>query len=154
MPGIVACSDSTAYSEEIMSSIRIVLVDDHDVARRALRSVLKSNPNLEIVGEAAEGKEALKKIEELRPDIVLLDIGLPDMSGIDVAPGIRSASPESRIIFVSQHISIPLAKDALQRGAYGYVVKSDAGLDLLPAIDAAYEGRSFVSRTLRSLGWT
>jgi DNA-binding NarL/FixJ family response regulator len=138
----------------MMSSIRIVLVDDHEVARRALRSVLRSNPNLEVVGEAAEGKEALKKVEELRPDIVLLDIGLPDMSGIDVAPGIRSVSPESRIIFVSQHISIPLAKDALQRGAYGYVVKSDAGLDLLPAIEAAHEGNSFVSRTLRSLGWT
>ena len=137
-----------------MSPIRIVLVDDHEVARRALRSVLRANPNIEVVGEAAEGKEALKKIGELKPDIVLLDIGLPDISGIEVAPGIRSISPESRIIFVSQHISIPLAKDALRGGAYGYVVKSDAGLDLLPAIDAAHEGRSFVSRTLQARGWT
>jgi len=137
-----------------MPAIRIVLVDDHEVARRALRSVLRADPNLEVVGEAAEGKEALKKVEELRPDIVLLDISLPDMSGIEVAPGIRTVSPDSRIIFVSQHISIPLAKDALRNGAYGYVVKSDAGLDLLSAIEAAHEGRSFVSRTLQARGWT
>lgn len=137
-----------------MFPIRIVLVDDHEVARRALRSVLRANPNIEVVGEASEGKEALKKVGELKPDIVLLDIGLPDMSGIEVAPGIRSLSPESRIIFVSQHISIHLAKDALRGGAYGYVVKSDAGLDLLAAIEAAHAGRTFVSRTLQSLGGT
>lgn len=137
-----------------MPSIRIVLVDDHEVARRALRSVLRTNPNLQVMGEASEGKEAVKKVEELKPDIVLLDIGLPDMSGIEVASGIRSLSPESRIIFVSQHISIPLAKDALRGGAYGYVVKSDAGLDLLAAIEATYAGRTFVSRTLNAMGWT
>ena len=137
-----------------MCPIRIVLVDDHEVARRALRSVLSSNPNLEIVGEAVEGREAIRKVGELRPDIVLLDISLPDISGIEAAPSIREVSPESRIIFVSQHISIPLAKDALQRGAYGYVVKSDAGLDLLAAIEAANQGDTFVSRTLRTRGWT
>lgn len=137
-----------------MCPIRIVLVDDHEVARRALRSVLSSNPNLEVVGEAVEGREAIKKVGELRPDIVLLDISLPDISGIDAAPAIREVSPESRIIFVSQHTSIPLAKDALQRGAYGYVVKSDAGLDLIAAIEAANQGGTFVSRTLRSRGWT
>jgi DNA-binding NarL/FixJ family response regulator len=137
-----------------MCSIRIVLVDDHEVARRALRSVLSSNPNLEVVGEAVEGREAIRKVGELRPDIVLLDISLPDISGIEAAPSIREVSPESRIIFVSQHISIPLAKDALQGGAYGYVVKSDAGLDLLAAIEAANQGDTFVSRTLRTRGWT
>jgi len=137
-----------------MPPIRTVLVDDHEVARRALRSVLRANPDIEVVGEATEGKEALRIVGELRPDIVLLDIGLPDISGIEVAPGIRTASPDSRIIFVSQHISIPMAKDALRGGAYGYVVKSDAGLDLLLAIEAATEGRTFVSRTLQSRGWT
>jgi DNA-binding NarL/FixJ family response regulator len=133
-----------------MRSIRIVLVDDHEIARRALRSVLNSNPKLEIVGEAAEGKEAIKKVGDLRPDIVLLDISLPDISGIEAAPQIRTISPESRIIFVSQHTSRSLAQDALRGGAYGYVVKSDAGLDLLTAIDEAHEGRTFISRTLKS----
>ena len=132
-----------------MGSIRIVVVDDHEVARRAIRSVLRSNPNLEVVGEAADGKEGINKVGELRPDIVLLDISLPDISGIEVAPAMRKLSPESRIIFVSQHTSTALANDALQNGAYGYVVKSDAGLDLLPAIEATHEGRTFVSRTLQ-----
>jgi DNA-binding NarL/FixJ family response regulator len=132
-----------------MRSIRIVLVDDHEIARRAVRSVLNSNPKLEIVGEAAEGKEAIKKVGELRPDIVLLDISLPDISGIEAAPQIRAISPESRIIFVSQHTSSSLAQDAVQGGAYGYVVKSDAGLDLLTAIDEAHQGRTFISRTLQ-----
>ncbi len=137
-----------------MAPIRIVLVDDHEVARRGIRSVLKSNPNLEIVGEAADGEEAIRKAGEFRPDIVLLDISLPGISGIEAAPSIRAASPQSRIIFVSQHTSIPLARDALRGGAYGYVVKSDAGLDLLSAIEAAHDGRTFVSRTLLARGWT
>lgn len=137
-----------------MAPIRILLVDDHEVARRGLRSVLKSYPNLEVVGEAVDGEEAIKKAGELHPDIVLLDISLPGISGIEAAPGIRAASPESRIIFVSQHTTIALAKDALRRdGAYGYVVKSDAGLDLPSAIEAAREGRPFVSRTLHARGW-
>ncbi len=135
-----------------MTAIRIVLVDDHEVARRGIRSVLKSDPKLEVVGEAANGEDAIKTVEELHPDIVLLDISLPGISGIDVAPGIREASPKSKIIFVSQHTSVPLAKDALRGGAYGYVVKSDAGLDLLPAIEAVHEGRTFVSRTLQARG--
>ena len=138
-----------------MVPIRILLVDDHEVARRGLRSVLKSYANVEVVGEAADGEEAIKKAGELHPDIVLLDISLPGMSGIEAAPAIRAASAESRIIFVSQHTTIALAKDALRRdGTYGYVVKSDAGLDLLTAIDSAREGRTFVSRTLHTRGWT
>lgn len=137
-----------------MSSIRIVVVDDHEGARRGLRSVLKSNPNLEVVGEAADGKEALQKVGQLQPDIVLLDISLPDMSGLEVAPRIREMAPAARIIFVSQHTSVPLAKDALAGGAYGYVVKSDAGLDLLAAIESASEKKLFVSRTLRAQGWS
>jgi DNA-binding NarL/FixJ family response regulator len=132
-----------------MRSIRIVLVDDHEIARRALRSVLNSNPKLEIVGEAAEGREAIRKVGELRPDIVLLDISLPDISGIEAAPQMRAISPESRIIFVSQHASISVAQDVLRGGAYGYVVKSDAGLDLLIAIDEVHQGRTFISRTLK-----
>ena len=135
-----------------MGSIRIVVVDDHEIARRAIRSVLRSNPNLEVVGEAADGKGGINKVGELQPDIVLLDISLPDISGIEAAPAMRKVSPESRIIFVSQHTSTALAKDALQNGAYGYVVKSDAGLDLLAAIQAAHEGRTFVSRTLQAFG--
>jgi len=137
-----------------MPAIRIVLVDDHAVARRGLRSVLGVNPDIQVVGEAADGEEAVKKVSDLLPDIVLLDISLPGLSGLEAAPSIRSISPNSRIIFVSQHNSAALAREALQLGAYGYVVKSDAGLDLLAAIDAVHQGQRFMSRTLRSVELT
>jgi DNA-binding NarL/FixJ family response regulator len=141
---------SKAYE---MSLIRVLLVDDHEVARRGLRSVLSADTNLDIVGEAADGQDAVSKAAELRPAIVLLDISLPGISGLQAAQKIRIVSPESRIIFVSQHDSIQIAKDALSVGAYGYVVKSDAGHDLLKAIEHASEGKNFVSRTLVSRGW-
>ena len=136
-----------------MAPIRVLLVDDHEVARRGIRSVLSSDANLDVVGETADGEEAVKKAKELHPTIVLLDISLPGISGIQAARQIRAVSPDSRIIFLSQHDSVSIAKDALSAGAQGYVVKSDAGLDLLTAIQAVHEGREFVSRTLIARGW-
>jgi DNA-binding NarL/FixJ family response regulator len=134
--------------------IRVLLVDDHEVARRSIRSVLSREANLDVIGETADGEEAVKKAEELHPTIILLDITLPGISGIQAARRIRVVSPNSRIIFVSQHDSIQTARDALSVGAHGYVVKSDAGRDLLKAIEAVHEGQTFVSRTLVARGWT
>jgi len=136
-----------------MSSIRLVIVDDHEVARRGIRLVLSANPDLEIVGETADGEEAVEKARNLHPDIILLDISLPGISGIEAARRIREVSPDTRVVFVSQHDSIRTAKDALDTGASCYVVKSDAGRDLLAAIEAARAGRVFVSRTLVARGW-
>jgi DNA-binding NarL/FixJ family response regulator len=137
-----------------MAPIRVLLVDDHEVARRGIRSVLSSDANLNVVAETADGEEAVKKAKELHPAIVLLDISLPGISGIQAARQIQVVSPDSRIIFLSQHDSIQIAKDALSVGAHAYVVKSDAGRDLLTAIEAANEGRTFVSRTLVQRGWS
>jgi len=137
-----------------MAPIRVLLVDDHEIARKGIRSVLTSDASLAVVSEAADGEEAVKRTEELRPDIILLDITLPGISGIQAARKIRVVSPESRIIFLSQHDSIQIAKDALSVGAQGYVVKSDAGRDLLRAIQTVLEGQTFVSRTLIARGWT
>jgi len=139
----------TAY----MAPIRVLVVDDHEVARRGIRSVLSSDASLDVVWEAADGEEAVKRAAEFRPSIILLDITLPGMSGIQAARRIHVVSPDSRIIFLSQHDSVSIAKDALSAGAQGYVVKSDAGLDLLTAIQAVHEGREFVSRTLIARGW-
>jgi len=136
-----------------MAPIRVLVVDDHDVARRGIRSVLAGEPELHVVAEVSDGEQAVQKAQEVHPDVVLLDISLPKISGIEAARLIRSVSPESRIIFVSQHDSVVLAKDAFQAGAAAYVVKSDAGHDLLPAIAATQEGRVFVSRTLVARGW-
>lgn len=136
-----------------MAPIRVLVVDDHEVARRGIRSVLSSDASLDVVWEAADGEEAVRKAAEFHPTIILLDITLPGMSGIQAARRMRIVSPESRIIFLSQHDSIQIAKDALSAGAHGYVVKSDAGLDLLNAIRTVHEGQQFISRTLVARGW-
>lgn len=136
-----------------MDPIRLVVVDDHEIARRGIRSVLADEPGIEVVGALDNGEDAIDTVRALHPDVVLMDISLPGISGIDAANSIRQISPQSRIIFVSQHDSPLLAKDALLTGACGYVVKSDAGLDLLPAIEAVRAGHTFVSRSLR-LNWS
>jgi DNA-binding NarL/FixJ family response regulator len=141
-------------SVEKVSPMRVLLVDDHEIARRIIRSVLSRQAGLDVICETADGEEAVKKAEELHPTIILLDITLPGISGIQAAQQIRVVSPNSRIIFLSQHDSIQTAKDALSVGAHGYVVKSDAGRDLLKAIGTVSEGRTFVSRTLVARGWT
>jgi len=133
--------------------IRLVIVDDHELARRGIRSVLGRNPDLEIVGETTDGEQAVEKTRDLHPDVILLDISLPGISGIEAARRIREVSPETRVVFVSQHDSISLAKDALDIAGCCYVVKSDAGRDLLAAIEAARAGKEFVSRTLIARGW-
>jgi DNA-binding NarL/FixJ family response regulator len=128
--------------------VRVLMVDDHDVVRRGIRSILAAEPDLDIVGEAAAGLEAIRKAEELRPDLILLDISLPDISGIDVATRVRKASPSSQILFVSQHDSVQAANASLETGARGFVTKADAARELPIAIRTVLDGRIFISERL------
>jgi DNA-binding NarL/FixJ family response regulator len=134
-----------------MATGSVLLVEDHDMARRSIRTLLSSDPTLSIISETTNGEEAVKMAVNTRPGVILMDISLPGISGIQAAKRIREAWPGARIIFLSQHDSIPIVRDALSMGAEGYVVKSDAGHDLLAAIRAAREGRRFVSRTLHGV---
>jgi len=102
------------------------------------------------VGEASDGLEAFQKAQELQPDLIVLDIGLPNLNGIQAALRIREASPKSKILFVSENRSFDVVKEALRTGAFGYVVKSDAGSDLLLAFEAVLQGKRFVSASLAS----
>jgi len=131
-----------------MSSVRVLVVDDYEPFRRFIRSTLTKGPGLQIVGEIADGLEAVSKAEELQPDLIVLDIGLPSLNGIEAARRIRKASPESRIVFISQESSADVVQEALALGALGYVVKAHAGSELLAAVEAALEGRQFVSSGL------
>ena len=136
-----------------MSVIRILVVDDHAVMRRAICSLRSNDPILDVVCQTADGEQAVLKAEELQPDLVLLDITLPGISGIEAARRIRSVSPNSRIIFLSQHDSRQMVEDAVRAGGHGYVAKMDAGSDLLKAIRAVREGKRFVSQRIVSQGW-
>jgi DNA-binding NarL/FixJ family response regulator len=128
-----------------MPLIRVLVVDDFLAFRRFLCSTLAKRQDLQVVCEVSDGPEAVQKTEELKPDLILLDIGLPSLNGIEVARQIRKLSPDSRIIFVSQESSADVIQEALNSGARGYVVKTRTGTDLLTAVDAVLDGRQFVS---------
>jgi DNA-binding NarL/FixJ family response regulator len=102
-------------------------------------------PGLQIIGELSNGREVVQQAEELRPDLILLDIALPALDGIEAARQIRELAPESKIIFVSIESSAEVVQEALSLGAWGYVLKTAAGTDLLAAVRAVLEGRQFVS---------
>jgi DNA-binding NarL/FixJ family response regulator len=127
------------------STFRVLLVDDYEPFRRFARSKLAEKPSLQIVGEASDGLEAVRRAEELKPDLILLDIGLPRLNGFEAARQIRELAPESKIIFVSQESSSDVVQAALALGAWGYVEKAKAGTDLLTAVEAVLQGQHFVS---------
>ena len=128
----------------MVSVFRVLIVDDFEPWRRVVRSMLQHFPEWQIVGEASDGVEAVQKTEELQPDIVLLDIGLPRINGIDAAKPILSAAPHSKIVFVSVELCPEFVEEALRAGAHGYVVKSDAASELLTAMSTVINGQRFV----------
>lgn len=131
--------------------IRIIVVDDYEPWCRFVRLTLLVKEELQVIGQFSDGSEAIQKAKELQPDLILLDIGLPRLNGIEVARRIRENSPTSKILFVSENRSAEVAEEALRAGGGGYVVKSDAARELLPAIKAILEGKRFISSTLADL---
>jgi DNA-binding NarL/FixJ family response regulator len=126
------------------ASIRVLVVDDMELFRRFIVSTLRARPELQVIGEASDGLEAVQKAQELQPDLILLDIGLPKLNGMEAARQIRSLSPKSKILFVSQECSADVVQHAFSLGACGYVVKMDAGGELLAAADAVLRDEQFV----------
>ena len=127
------------------STVRVLVVEDYEPLRRFVCSTLGKNPELQIIGEAPDGGEAVRKAKELQPDLILLDVGLPTLNGIEAARRIRKLAPESKILFLSQESSADVVQEALSTGALGYVVKADAGTELLSAVDAVRQGRRYLS---------
>jgi DNA-binding NarL/FixJ family response regulator len=110
--------------------------------------MLYKQAELQVIGEVSDGLEAVEKAQELQPDLILLDVGLPKLNGIEAARRIRSLSPQSKILFVSLETTPAIVQEALTAGASGYLLKSDANRDLLPAVEAVLQGRQFVSARL------
>jgi len=134
-----------------MRPVRILVVDDHEPWRQHVCSMLNTRAELKVVGEASDGLEAVHIAEELKPDLILLDIGLPTLNGIEAARQIRKSIPESKIIFVSLESSPDVVQEALRLGACCYLVKNKIQRDLLAAVNAVLEGRQFVSTGLSRL---
>jgi DNA-binding NarL/FixJ family response regulator len=130
------------------SSIRFLVADDYEPFRRFICSKLESRPDLEVVGEASDGLEAVEKAQALKPNLILLDIGLPGLNGIEAAHRISRLIPTATILFVSQISDADVVQEALRNGAKGYVWKPDAGIDLMLAIEVALRGAHFVSSKL------
>ena len=127
-------------------SVRVLVVEDSEPFRKFVCSTLGKRPELQIVGEVTDGLQAVQKAEELQPDLIVLDIGLPSLNGIEAARRIRELSPKSKILFVSQESSADLVQEALALGALGYVVKTDAGSELLEGVNAVLRGDRFVGK--------
>jgi DNA-binding response OmpR family regulator len=134
------------------SSIRVLVVDDFEAFRRLIADILKSQPELQIVAEASDGAEAVRKADQIQPDLVLLDIGLPKLNGIEAARRILEVSPLSRILFVSQGLSVDALGEGLGLGATGFVAKPDASRELLTGVNAVLRGETFLSRRLFGQG--
>jgi DNA-binding NarL/FixJ family response regulator len=130
------------------SVIRILIAEDFGAFRRLICSILQKRQDLCVVCEVSDGLEAVRTAEELKPDLILLDIGLPNLNGLQVAREILQLAPGSKIIFVSQESSADLVREALCLGAQGYVAKTKLESDLLAAVEAVLEGRRFVSSSL------
>ena len=129
-----------------VSSVRVLVVEDFVQFRQFITSTLGKRRDLQVIGEVSDGLEAVQKAVELKPDLILLDIGLPTLNGIEAARRIRKLVPESKIIFLSQEGSADVVQEALSLGAWGYVVKARARSELLAAVEAVILGKQFVSR--------
>jgi DNA-binding NarL/FixJ family response regulator len=129
-------------------AVRILVADDHEIVRNGLRDLLESQPGYMVVGEAPNGVEAVEKAVELKPDVVLIDLGMPELNGFEAIRRIRQSLPDTEVLVLSVNEAEDVAQKALASGARGYLVKSDAGGQLVAAVEAASRHRSFLSPKL------
>ena len=126
-----------------MNVLRILIADDHEVARKGIRALLENHPGWEVCAEAKDGREAVEFADRLRPDVLLLDIGMPNLNGLDAARQILATSPDARILILTVHDTEQIVREVLAAGARGFLLKSDAGRDLVAAVEALQRRRTF-----------
>jgi DNA-binding NarL/FixJ family response regulator len=131
-----------------MNPLRIVIVDDHAVVRRGVRALLESQPGWEVAGEAVTGREAVDLAKRLYPDIVVMDLSLPELNGLDAARQILKDSPRTEVLVLTMHHSEELVRNVLQAGARGYVLKSDADESLIAAVQSLRDHKPFLTSTV------
>jgi len=134
-----------------LSALRILIADDHEVARQGIRSLLESHPGWEVCAEARDGREAVESATKLKPDILLLDVGMPNLNGLDAARQILAIMPDARILILTIHDSEQVVREVLAAGARGFLLKSDAGRDLLAAVEALQNRRTFFTQKVAQM---
>lgn len=142
-------SKSARSATAVSTIIRVLVVDDYRPWRRFVLSTVNKTSGMKVVGEAADGVEAIARAVELRPDLILLDIGLPNLSGIEVARRLGEMLPGTKLIFLTQYRDEDVMAHCFSHGAMGYVVKGDAGNELLPAVEAVMQGTEYISERMK-----
>ncbi len=133
-----------------MNKIRVLIADDHAVVRSGLRQLMGDQPDLEVVGEAGDGREALEKVKTLKPDVIVLDIAMPGVSGLEAAALIREAVPSCQIVVLTMHGKENFVRQVLSSGALAYVLKASPVEDVLAAVRAAHRGEYFLSSKIEA----
>lgn len=132
-------------------AFRIFVADDHEVVRRGLCALLQAQPDWEVCGEAADGREALEKIQKLRPDVVILDIGMPSLNGLEATRQILKVIPQTRILILTLHDSDQVVREVLNAGARGFLLKSDAARDLVAAVEALRRDKTYFTSKVAAM---
>jgi len=135
-----------------MASFRILIADDHEIVRQGIRAIIESHPGWEVCAEAVDGKETVQKVEECNPDLVALDIGMPNLNGLDAARQILRENPKAKVLFLTVYDTDQAAKTAKQMGAKGLILKSDAGKELIGAIETIQRNSVYFSPKVSHAG--
>lgn len=131
--------------------LRILIADDHEVARHGIRALLESHPGWEVCGEAKDGRETVELAQSLKPDLILLDIGMPNLNGLEATRQILATSPEAVILILTMHDTDHVVREVLRAGARGFLLKSDAGRDLVAAVAALQRQRTFFTNRVSQM---
>jgi DNA-binding NarL/FixJ family response regulator len=134
-----------------LSTFRILIADDHEIVRHGIRALLDGHVGWEVCGEATDGREAVEKAVQLRPDVVLLDVGMPNLNGLDAARQILIACPRARILVLTMHESEQIVREVLEVGARGFLLKSDAARDLVAAVEALQRRTTFFTSSVAEI---
>lgn len=128
-----------------MKPFRILIADDHEIVRRGIRALLEQHPGWEIIGEVEDGREAVRQSNQLKPDLVLLDVGMPNLNGLEATRQILAVSPQTRVLVLTMHDSEQVVRGAVAAGARGFLLKSETGRELVNAVEALQNHRTFFS---------
>src|SRR5437764_14540974 len=134
-----------------MATFRIFIADDHEVVRKGLMSLLQAQPDWEVCGEAADGREAVDKAQQLKPDVIVLDIGMPSLNGLEATRQILKTNPEAKVLILTLHESEQMVREVLNAGARGFVLKSDAARDLVFAVEALAHDKTYFTSKVSSI---